>query len=93
MCSHPALSSSLHSSFVISSIFTPSDLIREDCTMRLLGPALWKESPCCLSTPRLVNAHAKASTILSSFSAKEQTILALWLKFSTRNSVKIVKST
>lgn len=51
---------------------------------------LWKENSCCLSTPHFVNAHAKTSTKLRSFSAKEQTILAL--KFSTRNSVKIIRA-
>lgn len=32
-----------------------------------------------------VNAHAKASTTPSTFPAKEQNILALWLKFFTRS--------
>lgn len=53
---------------------------------------LWKESSCCLGTPHFVNARAKASTKFRSFSAKEQTILALWLKFSTRSSVKIIRA-
>lgn len=50
---------------------------------------LRKERSCCSSTPHFVNVHTKASTILSSSSAKEQTILAVWLKIST-SSLKIV---